>query len=305
MARIPFNRPVLFGQETEYILDAIRRAHISGDGYYTKLCHAGWSGLSASRRRSSVPHVPMRWICPHCFSIFGRAMKSSFRHSPLCRSPMRLSFVAPVRSLRISAPIRMNLDESGLEALITERTRAIAVIHYAGVGCEMDAIQDIAAAIRLRLLRIMRTGCSGSIKVVHWEHLAPCHPSFHETKNVSCGEGGALLINQPAYIDRAEILREKGTDRSRLFRGQVEKYTWIDVGSSYLPSDILAAFLFAQFEASQRIQQHRRRIWQFYFDHCGNGRSTTKSDYLKFRSIASNRSTCSTSCCPARRIDRH
>ena len=144
------------------------------------------------------------------------------------------------------------------------------MIHYAGVGCQMDAICEIAARHSIAVVEDNAHGLFGRYKGRPLGTFgAFATLSFHETKNVSCGAGGALLINQPAYIDRAEILREKGTDRSRLFRGQVEKYTWIDVGSSYLPSDILAAFLFAQFEASQRIQQHRRRVWQFYFEHFG------------------------------------
>jgi dTDP-4-amino-4,6-dideoxygalactose transaminase len=164
-------------------------------------------------------------------------------------------------------PDTLNIDESGLEALITKKTRAIVAVHYAGVGCEMDAIQEIAARHSIAIVEDNAHGLFGKYKgrpLGTFGALAT--QSFHETKNVSCGEGGALLINQPAYIDRAEVLREKGTDRNRFFRGQVDKYTWIDVGSSYLPSDMLAAFLYAQLEASVRIQKHRRRAWQYYFD---------------------------------------
>ena len=161
----------------------------------------------------------------------------------------------------------LNLDERLLASLITERTRAIVPVHYAGVGCEMRSILDLAAAHRIAVVednahglfakhdgRLLGTfGCLAT-------------QSFHETKNVTCGEGGALVINDRSLIDRAEIIREKGTNRSRYFRGQVDKYTWVDVGSSYLPSDILAGFLLAQLEASEQIQAQRCRIWHRYQD---------------------------------------
>lgn len=162
-------------------------------------------------------------------------------------------------------PDTLNMDENKLEALITPKTRAIVPVHYAGVGCEMDAILDIAHRHNLKVVEDNAHGLPGKYKgkkLGSFGGLAT--QSFHETKNISCGEGGALLINDPEYIERAEIIREKGTNRSRFFRGQVDKYTWVDVGSSYLPSEILAAVLCAQLEEVDEIQKRRGEIWQRY-----------------------------------------
>jgi dTDP-4-amino-4,6-dideoxygalactose transaminase len=162
-------------------------------------------------------------------------------------------------------PDTLNIDEHRLAALITERTRAIIVVHYAGVGCEMDAILRLA---RSRSITVIEDNAHGLFGGYRGKKLgtfgALSTLSFHETKNISCGEGGALIINDPSYLERAEILREKGTDRGRFFRGQVDKYSWVDRGSSFLPSDLLAAFLWAQFEAAERIQAKRSYIWNTY-----------------------------------------
>lgn len=162
----------------------------------------------------------------------------------------------------------LNLDESQLEALITPRTKAIVVVHYAGVACEMDTIMDIAGRHQIPIVEDNAHGLFGRYKGKNLGTFGcMATQSFHETKNFTCGEGGALLINDPQYIERAEIIREKGTNRSRFFRGQVDKYTWVDVGSSYLPSDVLAAFLYAQLEARETIQLKRKRIWEYYHGH--------------------------------------
>jgi len=163
-------------------------------------------------------------------------------------------------------PETLNLDESHLERLITPRTRAVVVVHYAGVGCEMDTILDVAQRHGVPVIEDNAHGLFGRYRGKYlgaFGSLATL--SFHETKNFTCGEGGALLINDPKFIERAEIIREKGTDRSRFFRGQVDKYTWVDVGSSYLLSDILAAFLYAQLEVRELIQSRRKRIWEYYY----------------------------------------
>jgi dTDP-4-amino-4,6-dideoxygalactose transaminase len=162
-------------------------------------------------------------------------------------------------------PDTLNIDETCVERAITPRTRAIVVVHYAGVGCEMGEILRIADKYGLPVIEDNAHGLFGRYKGQYlgtFGELAT--QSFHETKNFTCGEGGALLINNPVLVERAEILREKGTNRTRFFRGQVDKYTWVDVGSSYLPSDILAAFLFAQFQVRERIQAHRRQAWEQY-----------------------------------------
>jgi dTDP-4-amino-4,6-dideoxygalactose transaminase len=162
-------------------------------------------------------------------------------------------------------PDTLNLDETQLERLITPRTRAILAVHYAGVACEMDPILELASKHGIAVVEDNAHGLFGKYKGKYLGTLGEfATQSFHETKNFTCGEGGALLINDPQYIERAEIIREKGTDRSRFFRGQVDKYTWVDVGSSYLPSDILAAFLYAQMEARETIQSKRQRIWEYY-----------------------------------------
>jgi dTDP-4-amino-4,6-dideoxygalactose transaminase len=160
----------------------------------------------------------------------------------------------------------LNLDESRLKAAITPKTRAIVPVHYAGVGCEMDTIMETAAHHNLAVIEDNAHGLFGKYKGKYLGTFgAMASQSFHETKNFTSGEGGALLINDPALVERAEIIREKGTNRSRFFRGQVDKYTWVDIGSSYLPSDILAAFLFAQFEQREKIQLQRRQVWELYY----------------------------------------
>ncbi|MDQ2691217.1 MAG: dTDP-4-amino-4,6-dideoxygalactose transaminase, partial [Chloroflexota bacterium] len=162
-------------------------------------------------------------------------------------------------------PDTLNLDESRLEAAVPPKTKAIVPVHYAGVACEMDTIMEIA---RRHHLAVVEDNAHGLFARYKGKYLGTfgslASQSFHETKNFSCGEGGALLINDPVLLERAEIIREKGTNRSRFFRGQVDKYTWVDIGSSYLPSDILAAFLFAQFEEREQIQLHRKRVWELY-----------------------------------------
>jgi dTDP-4-amino-4,6-dideoxygalactose transaminase len=161
----------------------------------------------------------------------------------------------------------LNLDEKNLPSLVTSKTRAIVPVHYAGVACEMDAILEIAHKKNLAVIEDNAHGLFGQYRG-RFLGTFGCFStqSFHETKNVTCGEGGALLINEERYIDRAEIIREKGTNRSLFFRGQVDKYSWVDIGSSYLPSDILAAFLLSQLEAWREIQTARQRIWQTYYD---------------------------------------
>ena len=163
-------------------------------------------------------------------------------------------------------PDTLNLDESKLDALISPKTRAIVVVHYAGVGCEMDAIMEIANRHNIPVIEDNAHGLFGTYKGKQLGTFGVmATQSFHETKNFTSGEGGALLINDEKYVEDAEILREKGTNRSRFFRGQVDKYTWVNIGSSYLPSDMLAAFLLAQLEEREQIQSSRQRIWETYY----------------------------------------
>jgi dTDP-4-amino-4,6-dideoxygalactose transaminase len=160
----------------------------------------------------------------------------------------------------------LNMDDEKLERLITPRTKAIIPVHYAGVGCEMDAICDVAARYNVSIVEDNAHGLLGKYRGRYLGSFGVfATQSFHETKNFTCGEGGALIINNASYVERAEILREKGTNRSRFFRGQVDKYSWVDIGSSYLPSDLLAAFLYAQLEERELIQRKRETLWNYYY----------------------------------------
>jgi dTDP-4-amino-4,6-dideoxygalactose transaminase len=190
------------------------------------------------------------------------------------------TFVSSVNAfvLRGAAPVfidirpdTLNLDEEQLEELITPRTRAVLTVHYSGVGCEMDRILSVSARHGVPVAEDNAHGLFAKYKERYLGTFGSlATQSFHETKNVTCGEGGALIVNDPAYIERAEILREKGTNRSRFFRGQVDKYSWVDIGSSYVLSDILAAFLYAQLEKYEQITATRRRIWNYYYEHLSN-----------------------------------
>ena len=265
---ISFNRPSLVGNELEYIHQAFDSQHISGDGIFTKKCSA------LLEQELGVPRVLLTTSCTHALEMMPILLDFQPGDEVILPS---FTFVSTVNAfvLRGATPVfadvrpdTLNLDETALERLITPRTRAIVPVHYAGVGCEMDAILEIASRHNLLVVEDNAHGLFGKYKGTPLGTFgALAAQSFHETKNISCGEGGALLINDPALIERAEIIREKGTNRSRFFRGQVDKYTWVDIGSSYLPSDILAAFLYAQLECRQQIQQRRERIWQYYSRH--------------------------------------
>jgi dTDP-4-amino-4,6-dideoxygalactose transaminase len=223
-----------------------------------------------------VPRVLLTTSCTHALELAALLLDIQPGDEVICPA---FTFVSTINAfvLRGARPVfvdvrpdTLNLDETQLEARITPRTRLILPVHYAGVGCEMDAILEIAERHGLPVVEDNAHGLFGKYRghpLGAFGALAA--QSFHETKNVTCGEGGALVINDPAFMERAEILREKGTDRSRFFRGQVDKYTWVDVGSSYLPSDLLAAFLYAQLEKWPEIQARRKHIWEFYFENLG------------------------------------
>lgn len=265
---IDFNKPSFAGNELAYITQAIEKLHISGDGYFTKKCQALIEDeLGASKALLTTS-------CTHALEMAAFLLDIQPGDEVIVPS---FTFVSTVNAFvnRGARPVfidihpdTLNLDERQLEALITERTRAIVAVHYAGVGCEMDTILEIANRHQIPVVEDNAHGLFGKYKgrfLGTFGCLAT--QSFHETKNITCGEGGALLINDHRYLERAEIIREKGTDRSRFFRGQVDKYTWVDLGSSYLPSDILAAFLYAQLEARDRIQASRQSVWEYYNKH--------------------------------------
>ena len=266
--RIPFNRPCLVGNELKYIEAAIAAGHASGDGRFTLLCQA------LLERTLGTPKVLLTTSCTHALELAALLLNIGPGDEVIIPS---FTFVSTVNAfvLRGARPVfidirpdTLNLDETALDKLITPRTKAIVPVHYGGVGCEMDTILEMARRHGLAVVEDNAHGLFGQYKgrfLGTFGVLAA--QSFHETKNFTCGEGGALVINDQSLFDRAEIIREKGTNRSQFFRGEVDKYTWVDVGSSYLPSDILAAFLFAQLEAREQIQAQRRRVWSFYWDH--------------------------------------
>jgi dTDP-4-amino-4,6-dideoxygalactose transaminase len=263
--RVPFNRPPRVGGELEAIAQALDAGKLSGDNAFTKKCHA------ALEAALGVPRVLLTTSCTDALEM--AAILLDIRPGDEVIFPS-YTFVSTVNAfvLRGCTPVfadvredTINLDESKLEPLITPRTRAIVPVHYAGVACEMDAIGAIAARRRIPIVEDNAHGLFGTYRgraLGTFGVLAT--QSFHETKNFTCGEGGALIINDAALAQRAEIIREKGTDRSRFFRGEVDKYGWVDVGSSFLPSDLLAAHLLVQLEARERIQSRRREIWERY-----------------------------------------
>ena len=265
--KIPFNRPVLLGRELANIAEAIANGNVGGDGPFTKRCQA------LLEQMLGVPKVLLTTSCTHALEMCALLLDLAPGDEVLVPS---FTFVTTAGAfvLRGARPVfvdvrsdTLNIDESLVENLITERTRAIVAVHYAGVGCEMDALMSIASRRGLAVIEDNAHGLFGKYRgraLGTFGALAT--QSFHETKNVICGEGGALVINDARYAERAEILREKGTNRARFFRGEVDKYTWIDLGSSYVPSDILAAFLHAKLEVREEIQRRRRAIWERYRD---------------------------------------
>jgi dTDP-4-amino-4,6-dideoxygalactose transaminase len=265
MYNIDFNRLAMVGRELAYITEAVRNAHISGDGPFTK------KARSLLETDLGVSKILLTTSCTHALEM--AAILMDIRDGDEVVLPS-FTFVSTVNAfvLRGARPVfldirpdTLNMDESLLEAAITPRTRAIIPVHYAGVGCEMDTILDISGRHGIPIVEDNAHGLFGKYKGKNLGTIgALATLSFHETKNITCGEGGALIINDLKYAERAEIIREKGTNRSRFFRGQVDKYTWVDIGSSYLPSDILAAFLFAQLENREKIQAHRRQVWETY-----------------------------------------
>ena len=262
---IPFNRAFLAGKESEFIQQAIASWKISGDGPFTKKCHARLESALG------VPKALLTTSCTHALEMSALLLDLKPQDEVIVPS---FTFVSSVNAFVLAGarpvfvdirPDTLNIDETKVERLITSRTRAIVVVHYAGVACEMDTILQLAGRHGIAVIEDNAHGLFARYKDRYLGTLGClATQSFHETKNFTCGEGGALLINDPKYVERAEIIREKGTDRSRFFRGQVDKYTWMDVGSSYLPSDILAAFLYAQLEARDDIQARRQRIWEYY-----------------------------------------
>ena len=264
---VPFNKPHVSGREYVNIADAVACGHVSGDGHYTAVC------TEMLRDLTGVPNVLLTTSCTHALEMCALLLDVVPGDEIILPS---FTFVSTANAfvLRGAKPVfvdirrdTLNIDEAQLEDAITERTRAIVVVHYAGVACEMDQICEIAGRRNVPVIEDAAHALGASYRGRPLGSFGALSTlSFHETKNIHCGEGGALLVNRRDLMDRAEIIREKGTNRSQFFRGQVDKYTWCDVGSSYLPSDILAAFLAAQLGEFDRIQAKRSRVWSTYAD---------------------------------------
>jgi dTDP-4-amino-4,6-dideoxygalactose transaminase len=265
ISAIPFNRSSLGGRELEYIFQTISVGQIAGDQMFSRKCRDFLQERLGARR------ALVTTSCTHALEMCALLLNLQPGDEVIVPA---FTFVSTANAFVLYGakpvfcdirPDTLNLDESKLAALITSRTRAIVPVHYAGVGCEMDAILAIAAGHGIAVVEDNAHGLFGKYRG-RWLGTLGClaTQSFHETKNITCGEGGALLINDDRFVERAEIIREKGTNRSKFFRGQIDKYSWVDVGSSYVMSDVLAAFLYGQLEVWKGIQEKRRAIWQRY-----------------------------------------
>lgn len=263
--KIPFNKPYMTGHELELIAQAHSLGHLSGDGVFTKQCHT-WLEARIGCQKALLTHS-----CTAALEMSALLLDIGPGDEVIMPS---FTFVSTANAfvLRGAVPVfvdirpdTLNIDESQIEAAITPRTKAICVVHYAGVGCEMDVIMALAAKHKLAVVEDAAQGIFSTYRGKPLGGIGEFGTlSFHETKNVISGEGGALLVNNPERIERAEIIREKGTNRSKFFRGLVDKYTWVEVGSSYLPGEIIAAFLAAQFEQAVDITQRRMQLWLRY-----------------------------------------
>jgi len=263
--RIPFNRPHLTGRELSYIAEAHLNGQLAGDGQFTKRCQKWLEDLGGT------PKALLTHSCTAALEMAAILCEINPGDEVIMPS---YTFVSTANAfvLRGAIPVfvdiridTLNIDETKIEAAITPRTKVIVPVHYAGVACEMDAIMDIAKRNGLYVVEDAAQACLSTYKGRQLGTIGDlgCF-SFHETKNINSGEGGALMVNNPLMIGRAEIIREKGTNRSRYLRGEVDKYTWTDIGSSYLPGEIVAAFLWAQMEEAFQITEQRIKIWEKY-----------------------------------------
>ena len=280
---IPFNKPPYIGKESEYVIDAVNKGHISGDGEYTKKCAKRLEELSGTKR------ALLTTSCTHATEM--AALLSDIKPGDEVIMPS-YTFVSTADAfvLRGAIPVfvdirpdTMNIDETLIEDAITPKTKAIVPVHYAGVGCEMDTIIDIARRHNLTVIEDAAQAIASTYKGRTLGTFGDfgCY-SFHETKNISMGEGGALLIQNEDLVEPAEIIREKGTNRAKFFRGQIDKYTWVNYGSSYLPSDMNAAYLWAQLENIDIIQKKRLSVWNRYKEGLSE---LEKKEYIEFGAI--------------------
>ena len=284
---IPFNKPLIIGNENRFIAEAIRNEKLSGDGPFTQRCHEWFEKRLECKRALLTPS------CTHALEM--AAILIDIRPGDEVIMPS-YTFVSTANAFVLRGakivfvdirPDTMNIDENLIEEAITEKTKAIVPVHYAGVSCEMDTIMDIAKRHNLFVIEDAAQGMMSTYKgrpLGTISHLGTY--SFHETKNyTSGGEGGLLIINDERFMERAEIIREKGTNRSQFFRGMVDKYSWVDVGSSYLPSELQAAYLWGQLEKAEEINEKRLKIWQTYYELL---KPLAKSGYLQLPYIPSH-----------------
>lgn len=262
--RICFNKPYSSKKEFEYMFDAILRGKISGDGYYTKLCNE-WFEKNINRK------ILLTTSCTSALEMMAILLDAEPGDEVILPS---FTFVSTANAFVLRGvkpvfvdirPDTLNLDENLVEKAITEKTKAVIPVHYAGVACNMDKLKEISKKYNLYLFEDAAQGFGSTYKNQPLGTIGDLGTySFHETKNIISGEGGCLILNNQNFFERAEIIREKGTNRSKFFRGQVDKYTWVDIGSSYLPSDLIAAYLYAQLENSAKINEKRLKIWNKY-----------------------------------------
>lgn len=264
--RIPFNRPFIVGKELYYMAQSVLNGYISGDGPFTKKCQA------LMEERFKAKKVLLTHSCTAALEMAAILCEVGPGDEVILPS---FTFVSTANAFYMRGaklvfvdirPDTLNIDETKLEQAITAQTKVIVPVHYAGIGCEMDTIMDIAHRHDLYVVEDAAQGVNAKFNHQYLGTFGDIGTfSFHETKNVICGEGGALVINNQTFIERAEIIREKGTNRSKFFRGEIDKYTWVDIGSSYLPSDLLAAFLYAQLEHMDEVNKRREEIFEYYY----------------------------------------
>lgn len=264
---VPFNKPFMTGRELAYIAQAHANGHLAGDGEFTRRC-SQWLERRTGTRKALLTHS-----CTAALEMAAilagvgpgdEVIMPSFTFVSTANAFVARGAVPVFVDIR---PDTLNIDERLIEAAITPRTRAIVVVHYAGVACEMDTIMDIAGRHGLTVIEDAAQAVMSEYKGRALGSIGQLGTlSFHETKNIISGEGGALLVNDPRLSERAEVIREKGTNRTQFFRGQVDKYTWVDIGSSFLPSELIAAFLWAQMEEADELTRRRLHLWNHYAD---------------------------------------
>ena len=287
--KIPFNKPFFIGKETEYITQAVKSGKISGDGIFTKKCHDFFESTYGFKK------VLLTTSCTDALEM--AAILIDVKEGDEIIMPS-YTFVSTanafvMRGAKIvfadSSSENPNMDVSKIETLVTAKTKAIVAVHYAGIACDMDVIMSIANKHKLYVIEDAAQSIHSFYKgkpLGSLGHLAAF--SFHETKNIISGEGGMLVINDEQFVQRAEIIREKGTNRSQFFRGEINKYDWVDIGSSFLPSDIIAAFLYAQLENIEKIQKKRMSVWTRYYEGLKTLEQSKKIKLPKMPSFATN-----------------